>query len=145
MTAHQPNGLKKWMTLKRKVVKLFEVKKFSFQSCSIFQSVWMVGRQLRTFYSTFWNFCPAAKTLKIKCLFFQTPNQVPKASEDHIGPGAANYAPQLSPWLLFLDIFTVNNIFNHLKTMFLSVKEEGINCDDTFCWACKNILWDIIL
>ena len=61
---------KKWMTLKRKVLKLFEFKNFSFQSCSIFQSVWMVGRQWRTFYSTFWNFCPAAKTLKIKCRFF---------------------------------------------------------------------------
>ena len=60
---------KKWMTLKRKVVKLFEISKFSFelnkfsfQSCSIFQSVWLVGRQLRIHFSTFWDVCPITIT-----------------------------------------------------------------------------------
>ena len=49
---------KNWTTLKRRVVKLFELTNFSFQSCSIFQSVWLVGCQLRTHFSPFWIFAP---------------------------------------------------------------------------------------
>ena len=55
---------KNWTTLKREVVKLFELNNFTFQSCSIFQSVWLVGRHLRTFFSTFWNFSPTKKMQK---------------------------------------------------------------------------------
>ena len=51
-----------WMTLKRKVVKLFELNNFSFQSCSIFL-IRLAGRPSVT--NTLWNCCPL---LRIKII-----------------------------------------------------------------------------
>ena len=50
--------IKKLKTVKRKVVKVFELNNFYFQSCSIFHSVWLVGHQLRTFFPHFEIFAP---------------------------------------------------------------------------------------
>ena len=46
---------------KEKLLSCLSLTIFSFRSCSIFQSVWLVGRQCTAvtdiFFSTFWNFC----------------------------------------------------------------------------------------